>query len=152
MVTHTYLGAIPPDVVKVGTGKYTLSVPCSPAKAGVDGLWGYEWVGTGTVSDVQPGTWRVMDENFTLNLMVLVLITDAAPVDASQRALDAYLGIDHGDGSGQSIPAAILKDTSLSGTVEWCEPVTADAYGRVEYGGIIYFGARISWTGRPRSG
>jgi len=85
-----------------------------------------------------------MDENFTLNLMVLVLITDAAPVDASQRALDAYLGIDHGDGSGQSIPAAILKDPSLGGTVEWCEPVTADAYGRVEYGGIIYFGARIS--------
>jgi hypothetical protein len=85
-----------------------------------------------------------MDETFTLNLMVLILITDAAPVDASQRALDAYLGIDHGDGSGQSIPAAILKDTSLGGQVEWCEPVSADSYGRVEYSGIIYFGCRLN--------
>lgn len=62
-VTHTYLGAIPPDVTKVSTGKYSLAVPCSPSEAGVDGLWGYEWVGTGTVSDVQPGTWRVLPEN-----------------------------------------------------------------------------------------
>ena len=29
---------------------------------GADGLWGYEWVGTGNVSDVQPGTWRVLPE------------------------------------------------------------------------------------------
>ena len=61
-VTHTYQGAAPPDVVKVSTGKYTLSVACSPAIPGVDGLWGYEWVGTGAVSDVQPGTWRVLPE------------------------------------------------------------------------------------------
>jgi hypothetical protein len=58
-VTHTYNGAFPNDIVKVSTGKYTLSVACSPAIAGIDGLWGYEWIGTGTVSDVQPGTWRV---------------------------------------------------------------------------------------------
>lgn len=64
-VTHTYLGAIPPDVTKVSTGKYSLAVPCSPSAAGVDGLWGYEWVGTGTVSDVQPGTWRVLPENIS---------------------------------------------------------------------------------------
>jgi len=59
-VTHTYLGTAPADIVKVMTGKYTLSVLCSPSVAGIDGLWGYEWVGSGVVSDVQPGTWRVM--------------------------------------------------------------------------------------------
>lgn len=59
-VTHTYAGVSPADIVKVMTGKYTLSVPCSPSVAGVDGLWGYEWIGTGVVSDVQPGTWRVL--------------------------------------------------------------------------------------------
>jgi hypothetical protein len=87
-----------------------------------------------------------MDESFTLNLMVLIIITDAAPVDASQRALDAYLGIDHGDGSGASIPAAVLKDPTLGGLVEWCEPVSADQYGRIDYGGITYFGARLNMT------
>jgi hypothetical protein len=59
-VTHTYGGALPADIVKVSTGKYTLSVPCSPTATGVDGLWGFQWNGTGNVSDVQPGTWRVL--------------------------------------------------------------------------------------------
>lgn len=59
-VTHTYNGLAPADIVRVSTGKYTLSVACSPSVAGTDGLWGYEWIGTGAVSDVQPGTWRVL--------------------------------------------------------------------------------------------
>jgi hypothetical protein len=59
-VTHTYAGTLPADVIKVSTGKYTLSVPCSPSVTGVDGLWGFEWIGSGAVSDVQPGTWRVL--------------------------------------------------------------------------------------------
>ncbi len=58
-VTHTFGGASPADIVKVATGKYTLSVGCAPVIAGVDGLWQFEWIGTGAVSDVQPGTWRV---------------------------------------------------------------------------------------------
>jgi hypothetical protein len=59
--THTY-GSTPPnnDIVKVMTGKYTLSVACSPTMAGIDGLWGFEWIGTGVVQDAQPGTWRVL--------------------------------------------------------------------------------------------
>jgi len=59
-VTHTYQGTAPADIVKVMTGKYSLSVPCSPSLPGIDGLWGYQWAGTGVVSDVQPGTWRVL--------------------------------------------------------------------------------------------
>ena len=65
IVTHTYAGALPADVTKVSTGKYTLAVPCSPAVAGIDGLWGFEWIGTGAVSDVQPGTWRVLPPNLS---------------------------------------------------------------------------------------
>jgi len=61
-VTHTYNGLAPADIVKVSTGLYTLSVPCSPAISGIDGLWEGEWVGTGAVSDVQPSTWRVLPE------------------------------------------------------------------------------------------
>jgi hypothetical protein len=64
-VTHTYQGAAPNDIVKVSTGKYTLSVACSPSVAGSDGLWGYDWIGTGAVSDVQPGTWRVLPTNIS---------------------------------------------------------------------------------------
>lgn len=59
-VVHTYLGAAPADITKVSTGVYTLQVPCSPAVAGVDGLWSFTFIGTGAVSDVQPGTWRVL--------------------------------------------------------------------------------------------
>jgi len=59
-VTHTFGGASPADIVKVTTGKYTLSVACAPAIPGIDGLWQFEWIGTGAVSDVQPGTWRVL--------------------------------------------------------------------------------------------
>ena len=59
-VTHTYGGAAPADIVKVSTGKYTLSIPCSPTATGIDGLWGFQWTGTGAVSDVQPGSWRVL--------------------------------------------------------------------------------------------
>jgi Phage gp6-like head-tail connector protein len=62
-VTHTYLGAAPADIVRVSTGKYTLSVPCAPSVTGVDGLWGFRFIGTGAVSDEQPGTWRVLPVN-----------------------------------------------------------------------------------------
>jgi hypothetical protein len=59
-VTHTFGGTAPADITKLSTGKYTLAVACSPSVAGIDGLWSYEWIGTGVVSDVQPGTWRVL--------------------------------------------------------------------------------------------
>lgn len=59
-VTHTYGGASPADITKVLTGQYALSVACSPAITGIDGLWSFVWIGTGAVSDVQPGTWRVL--------------------------------------------------------------------------------------------
>lgn len=50
------------QIVRIGTGSYTLPVSCAPATAGADGLWGGIWIGTGAVSDIQPSTWRVMPE------------------------------------------------------------------------------------------
>jgi hypothetical protein len=87
---------------------------------------------------------NTMDEALSMNLMVLLIISDAAPVEMTQRALDTYLGI--GAGEGESVPAAILKDPSLGGVVHWCEPVTASNYGRIDYAGVTYFGARINVT------
>lgn len=98
-VTHTYLGAAPADIVKVSTGKYTLSVPCSPAVAGADGLWGFEWKGTGAVSDVQPGTWRVLPPNISQLWYVgaeemndRLGITDQADMSSMQYAIAATAG------------------------------------------------------------
>ncbi len=51
-ITHTFGGASPSDITKVMTGEYQLQVPCAIA-----GLWGYVWIGTGTASDIQAGTW-----------------------------------------------------------------------------------------------
>lgn len=53
-VTHTYSGAAPADITKTGTGAYQLNVACT-----ITGLWSYEWIGTGTASDIQAGTWTV---------------------------------------------------------------------------------------------
>lgn len=48
------------QITRASTGNYTIAIPCSPAVTGVDGLWSYVWIGSGAVSDVQPGTWRVL--------------------------------------------------------------------------------------------
>lgn len=83
-----------------------------------------------------------MDGAFTANLRILVCISDAAPDDKVQKALDAYLGIGAGAPSA-SIPAAIMADPSLGGAVHFAEPVSVSNYGRIDYAGVIYFGARI---------
>lgn len=94
-VTHTFAGAAPADIVKVSTGKYTLSVPCSPSAAGIDGLWSFEWIGTGAVSDVQPGTWRVLPEavgRFYAGLEELkdrLGVTDTTDDSSAQMAIQA---------------------------------------------------------------
>jgi hypothetical protein len=96
---HTYAGALPADIIKVATGKYTLSVACSPSVAGADGLWGFEWIGTGAASDAQPGTWRVLPASIS-QLWYVGLeemndrlgITDAADSSSMQTAIAASAG------------------------------------------------------------
>jgi hypothetical protein len=100
---HTYNGALPADISKVSQGKYSLAVPCSPSAAGVDGLWGFEWVGTGAVSDVQPGTWRVLPANLSqLCYIGLEEMKDRLSIktDADDYAIQtAMLAVDQ-DGDG----------------------------------------------------
>lgn len=52
---HTYLGASPADITKVSIGVYSLLVPCT-----IKGLWGFEWIGAGAVSEAEPGTFTVL--------------------------------------------------------------------------------------------
>jgi hypothetical protein len=80
----------------------------------------------------------------TVNLIILVIISDAPTLERSQKALDMYLGI--GEGPAESIPNAIMNDPSLGGVVDYCEPTTVTNYGRIEYAGQQYFGARCGVT------
>lgn len=50
--TYTFAAA---EITKSATGVYTKDIPCSLA-----GTWLYLWVGTGTASDAQAGTWTVL--------------------------------------------------------------------------------------------
>lgn len=87
---------------------------------------------------------NTMDGAFTVNLQVLLLLSDAAPTEKVQRALDAYLGIGVADSVPSSIAGAIQDDPSLGGTVHFALAVSASGYGRIEYAGVLYFGARIA--------
>jgi hypothetical protein len=84
-----------------------------------------------------------MDGAITVNLSVLVIISDAAPVETTQRALDTYLGVGQDTGSA-SVPTAIEADNTLGGLIHYIQANNADRYGRIEYSGVIYFGARIN--------
>jgi len=84
-----------------------------------------------------------MDGAVTVNLVVLLILSDAATVERTQRALDVYLGVDTDPAVGSSVPEAIEEDQRLGGLTHYLQAVQADNYGRVEYGGITYFGARI---------
>ena len=83
-----------------------------------------------------------MDGAMTINLQVVMILSDAAPVEKTQRALDSYLGI--GSGEAQSIAGAIMADPSLGAVVQWCIPVSISSYGRIPYAGQEYFGARVN--------
>lgn len=83
-----------------------------------------------------------MDGAATLNLAVVVLMSDGAPTEKVQRELDAYLGI--GSGETASVAAAILHDPTLGRTVQFAEPVSVTNYGRLQWAGVTYFGAKVN--------
>jgi hypothetical protein len=83
-----------------------------------------------------------MDGAFTVNLRILVALSDAPPDEKVQRALDAYLGIGTNAGT-SSIAGAIQADPTLGGVVHFAEAISAGNYGRISYNDITYFGARI---------
>lgn len=85
-----------------------------------------------------------MSGSVTIALAVLIVVSDAPPVSMSQQWLDGWLGVVTGVTA--SIPAAIAADPTLGGVVQWCQPVSAGSYGRVEIGGVGMFGARLNLT------
>lgn len=93
-------------------------------------------------SPLIPAYGQTLDGALAISLNILVIISDAAPDERVQRALDVYLGI--GTGESVSIPNAIMADPTLSGVVHFCEPISAGSYGRISYAGEEYFGARIT--------
>jgi len=85
-----------------------------------------------------------MDGALNFNFIVLLIISDAAPVEKTQRALDALLGAGKSTDVTGSVPMAIEQDNTLGGTVDFIQSVTATNYGRIDYAGQTYFGARVN--------
>jgi hypothetical protein len=77
-----------------------------------------------------------------VNLCVLILVSDSSTADREQQQLDAFL--DLGTAADQiSVPMAIQMDPTLGGIVMSTIPIQVGHYGRVPYGGLEYFGARL---------
>ena len=98
---HTFGGASPADITKLSAGKFQLELGCT-----ITGLWGYEWNGTGSASDVQSGTWTVNPSSIINQFYTSVEeiksrlgITDTlsdfelqVAVQAAARAVEQYCG------------------------------------------------------------
>jgi hypothetical protein len=85
-----------------------------------------------------------MDGAINFNFIVLVIISDAAPVEQTQRALDTLLGAGQDADIAASVPTAIEQDNTLGGAVDFIQAQTVTQYGRIEYAGQTVFGARIN--------
>jgi hypothetical protein len=87
---------------------------------------------------------ETFEGSVTLNLRIVIALSDAPPSPEVQATLNAYLGIGPGVNQSQSIAAAIQADPTLGGvTPSGTVPLSAGNYGRIEWAGQIYFGARI---------
>lgn len=84
-----------------------------------------------------------MDGSLTVNLTAVLMLSDAAPSEKTQRALDAYLGL--GAGESTSIAGAVMADPSLGGVVHSTLPVSVSSYNRVIYADVQYFGCRVNF-------
>ncbi len=96
-VTYTY----PATVTKTSTGVYQMLIPST-----IVGLWSFVWIGTGTASDIQAGTWTVnptstIGQFYTSveELKDRLAITDTLSdlqlilaVQAAARAIEGYCG------------------------------------------------------------
>ena len=76
---------------------------------------------------------------FRIDLIVLCAKTS---IDQQwQQTMDQWLGYQVAAGI-VPIPMAIDLDPTLGGTVEWCEPLTIDPPGPIQWNGVEYFGSR----------
>jgi hypothetical protein len=76
------------------------------------------------------------------NLDFLIVLSHASTLERVEQNLDAWLGVEN-DGTAVSVAAAVGADPTLSGTVRWCEPMSADPPGPLAWNGPEAFGTRI---------
>lgn len=121
-----------------GLARDTVTVPCAVV------LPGSPYITYGVTMDGPVMGGLVMGSAVNISLSVLVLVSDGAPVDQTQQVLDAYLGVGQHADVTVSVPDAIEADAVLGGLVDFIQAQTVTQYGRIEYGGVTYFGARIN--------
>lgn len=85
-----------------------------------------------------------MDGCLDYQFTVLLVISDAPPVEQTQRALDTMLSTGLGSDPASAVSDAIEADNTLGGLIDFIQAQTAAPPGRIEYSGVTYFGARIS--------
>jgi len=129
-----------PKLQAYGDAPDTINAPCAvvvPTRgkfATYEMTLGSDYMGFGMPTPVPTAT------GFMLDVEVVVARTD---LDRTQQALDQWFGYENVEGVTVSIPMAVAMDSSLGGLVRWCNPLTADSYGPVNWNGVDYFGARI---------
>jgi hypothetical protein len=121
-----------------GLAHDTVTVPCAVV------LPGNPYITYGVTMDGPVMGGAVMGNAVNIALSVLVLVSDAPPADQTQQVLDAYLGVGQHADVTVSVPDAIEADSVLGGLVDFIQAQSVTQYGRIEYGGITYFGARIN--------
>lgn len=121
-----------------GLAHDTVTVPCAVV------LPGSPYITYGVTMDGPVMGGPVMGNAVNISLSVLVLVSDGAPADQTQQVLDAYLGVGQHADVAVSVPDAIEADGTLAGLVDFIQAQTVTQYGRIEYGGITYFGARVN--------
>jgi hypothetical protein len=99
--THTFGGPAPADITKLSTGTYQLLIGST-----IVGMWSYVWIGTGTASEVDAGTWHVNPtstihqfytsvEELKSRLNITDTVSDfelELAVQAAARAVESYCG------------------------------------------------------------
>lgn len=68
------------------TGTYTADITCNE-----DGTWQYEWVGTGTATDTEAGTWEVLDTDLGKLYCPISMLKSRLSIDSTNTAMDYEL-------------------------------------------------------------
>lgn len=68
------------------TGTYTADITCNE-----DGTWQYEWVGTGTATDTEAGTWEVLAADLGKLYCPIAMLKSRLSIDSTNTAMDYEL-------------------------------------------------------------
>ncbi len=96
--------------------------------------------GFGGVLGGGPASAPAAPTDFSLD--VIILLSKASTQERVEAALDQWLGMLNAPGS-VSVPAAIMADPTLGGSVAWCIVNSADAPGPITWSGLEYYGTRV---------